>query len=139
MKKSKSIQYRRAGVLINLLSLILFCYLFEVSLDYSITTVIIVAKILLLIVLALSFWLTYVRTGIWKQVHLPKHKLDEREVLVIYDALRWSYSIFSIFVLCLIYIFLFLGRNIGAVTAAGLIYFAHIIPASILAWKEKMI
>jgi len=139
MKKSKSIQYRRAGVLINLLSLILFCYLFEVSLGYSITTLIIVAKILLLIVLALSFWLTYVRTGIWKQVHLPKHKLDEREVLVIYDALRWSYSIFSIFVLCLIYIFLFLGRNIGAVTAAGLIYFAHIIPASILAWKEKMI
>jgi len=139
MKQSKSILYRRTGVIINLLSLILFCFLFEASLSYSITTMIIVAKILLLIVLGLSFWLTYIRTGIWRQVHLPKHKLDEREVLVIYNALRYSYSIFSILVLCLIYVYLFFGRNIGAVTAAGLIYFAHIIPASILAWKEKMI
>jgi len=137
MKKMLLKKYRRTGVIINYICLILICLFYELGVINEFTTPIIIAGIGLFIIFLISFFFTYIRTKIWKQVHLPLKKLDEREVMVVYNALRWSYSLFAIFIIGIIYIFMLSERYIGAITAAGIIYFAHILPASILAWSEK--
>ncbi len=65
--------------------------------------------------------------------------LDERQTLVTHESLRLSYSIFSVIVLCLL---LYLGlRNSGdamlMLTFAMLLYLAHTLPSSVLAWRER--
>jgi len=70
--------------------------------------------------------------------HASYKKLDEREIQVVFKATSISYSLFAIAILVIIYIFILSGLGqIDAVLAVSLLYFAHILPASIIAWNEK--
>jgi hypothetical protein len=93
---------------------------------------------LFLLILILSFIHVYVKSGLWGLTHKKTEKLDEREIQVVTHAIRISYSIFVIIVILLVYLFAILGMGtIDVVIAAALLYLAHIIPTSILAWNEK--
>lgn len=70
--------------------------------------------------------------------HASFKKLDEREMQVVFKATSISYSLFVIVTLVIIYIFILSGLGqIDAVLAVSLLYIAHILPASIIAWNEK--
>jgi hypothetical protein len=93
---------------------------------------------LFMIIVILSFIYVFGSTGIWKMGHQTMKNLDERQIQVVLNATRISYSIFVILVLIIIYGFALIEKGpIDVVFAASLLYLAHILPASILAWTER--
>ena len=140
MDRNIPIQNRRTGVLINYFALIMALVFFEltkygIGLPYWVGFTI---AGLFLLILILSFIQVYIKSGLWRLTHKKTVNLDEREIQVVTHAIRISYSIFVIIVILLVYLFAILGLGvIDVVIAAALLYLAHIIPASILAWTEK--
>ena len=140
MDRNIPIQNRRTGVLINYFALIMALVFFELT-KYGIgfphwAGFTLVG--LFLSILILSFIRVYIKSGLWRLTHKKTVNLDEREIQVVTHAIRISYSIFVIIVILLVYLFAILGLGtIDVVIAASLLYLAHIIPTSILAWTEK--
>ena len=133
---------RRIGVVLNIAALFLTVFLFElVRFDMGISKIAgIVLMGLSLLTVILSFITVFGSSGIWKMSHKKMKTLDERQIQVILKATRISYSIFVIVVLILIYGFALIAKgSIDVVIAAYLLYLAHLLPASILAWMEKEI
>jgi hypothetical protein len=133
---------RRIGVVLNIAALFLTVFLFElIRFDMGIGKIAgIVLMGLSLVKVILSFIIVFVSTGIWKMSHQRMKALDERQIQVILNATRISYSVFVIVALILIYGFALIEKGpIDVVIAASLLYLAHLLPASILAWTEKEI
>ncbi|OPX24645.1 MAG: hypothetical protein B1H05_04800 [Candidatus Cloacimonas sp. 4484_140] len=136
MNKTK--HNRRLSVLINYASMIIILVLFYIVRMGILKTVFLAFEVIPLIAVILSFRHAFVKTGIWKMTHASFKKLDEREVQVVFKATSISYSLFAIAILVIIYIFILSGLGqIDALLAVSLLYFAHILPASIIAWNEK--
>ena len=73
-------------------------------------------------------------------VHTSLKNLDEREMQVVLNALRYAYSIFAIICLIIIYAFAIAEyQPIDVLLAGGLLYLAHTLPAAIVDWNEKVI
>ena len=54
------------------------------------------------------------------------------------NSLRVSYSVFTIVTMLIIYAFAVIEKGpIDVVVAAGLLYFAHILPTALLGWTGK--
>jgi hypothetical protein len=140
MERKISRQNRRWGVMVNFTALILTVFVFELikygaglSLWAGLSLI-----VLFLIMLVTSFAYTFGMTGLWSLTHKKTRSLDERENQVVTNSVKISYSIFTIFVILMIYIFAVLGMGpFDVVIAATLLYLAHILPTSILAWTEK--
>ena len=131
---------RRLGVLVNYMALILAVLIFEIlKYDLGLPGWAGLSLIgVLLIVLIVSFAYTFGITGLWRLTHKKTEKLDEREIQVVTNSVKISYSIFTILVILVIYLFAILGMGpFDVVIAATLLYLAHILPTSILAWTEK--
>ena len=140
MKRNISKTKRRLGVIVNYMALILAVFIFEMV-KYGMglpgwTGLVLIG--ILLIVLIISFTYTYGMTGLWRLTHKKTENLDEREIQVVTNSIKISYSIFTILVILVIYLFAVLGMGpFDVVIAATLLYLAHILPTSILAWAEK--
>jgi uncharacterized membrane protein len=52
-------------------------------------------------------------------------------------SLRIAYSVFSIIVLVVLYVFALLEIKVSVVLAAGLLLFAHVLPGTVIAFLEK--
>ena len=92
---------------------------------------------------AFTFIGVHWRTGYWRLTHAKSDSLDERELFVTHIALSRSYGIFA--VICLVIIFshavldqfdFALNLVITIPLASSLLYLAHTLPGSILAWTE---
>ena len=128
----------RLAVLINYFSIIVILALFYIVRLGILKTVFIAFEIIPLIATVLSFRHAFVKTDLWKMTHASYKKLDEREIQVVFKATSISYSLFAIATLVIIYIFILSGLGqIDAVLAVSLLYVAHILPASVIAWSEK--
>jgi len=140
MKLQSSKNSRRIWVCINYLSVIVLLTIFYFTKQTGLDKTFLLFELVPLGCIILSFWFAYGKTRVWKLTHASSHKLDERQVQIVYKALSRSYTIFIILVLVLIYFFSLseLGP-IDVILAASLIYLAHILPGSILAWTEKEI
>ncbi len=86
-----------------------------------------------------SFIVTFIKTGLWGFIHKPLKKLDEREIAVTSKSLRYAYSIFAVVVLFILLSIATTNLQVDVVLVASLILFAHILPASVIAWTEKVI
>ena len=135
-----SLANRRIWVLINYLSITLLILSFYSSKAIGMTGVIIAGIIFAGLIGIISFMIIHISTGLWKLTHTRSDKLDERQILVTHEALRHSYGIFAIIsLLVLLALALLEGKyNITLIVIfAGLLYLAHTLPSSILAWTEK--
>lgn len=137
---------RRMGVMINYLSLLLLLAGFYAIAGGALTAFFCVVGLVMLAVVIVTFYDVHIRTRIWRQTHAPADRLDERQIMVTHEALRLSYSWFTVICLALLVIAeLIRGIAVdgGGVTfmpvVAGLIYLAHTLPGSILAWTEREI
>lgn len=80
----------------------------------------------------------FFRTRLWKMTHASVTRLDERQVQVVLNAIRYSYSIFVIVCLLVVYGFaVFAMKAIDVVIAGSLLYLAHTLPAAVVGWTEK--
>ena len=116
MSRPISKRTRRTSVVVNYLSLVLLVVFF-IFVEYGVwkyfawTGVLIAGALFVM-----TFHQVYYRTGLWRFVHTPAARLDEREIQVVYRSLQYSYGLYA--VVCLIYL-------------------SHILPASIIAWTER--
>ena len=137
MKMRESIKKRRVGVIFTLLSLISMVLIYEYCKIYQRDSIIIAIVIIPIIIFIVSFIVTFVRTGLWVFVHKPIKKLDEREVVITSKSLRYAYGIFTVVTLILLLSLAITHTPIDVVLVASLILFAHLLPASYIAWTEK--
>jgi len=137
LKTSKS--KRRIGIIINFICLISIVFIYEL-----IKSGIIIQKYLLLEIAPAAlliitdiklFW----KTKLWKFTHKPYDKLDEREMQLSNQSLRFSYSFFTILSLALLYTYNLWGIKINLLLIGSLLYMAHTLPAYFLSWTEKPI
>lgn len=137
MKERTSMAPVRWGVILTLLSLSGVVVLFEVGIRTQWSTIMIIAEITLLVVLLLSFILSFMRTGLWGFSHKPLKALDEREMEMTSRSLRVAYALFTVFVLCLLLVFAVFNIAVSIVLAVSLILFAHLLPGAVIAFSEK--
>ena len=139
MEIKKSIKKRRVGVILTLLSLCSMVIIFEYCKIEQRNNTFIAIEIIPLIIFLVSFIVTFIKTGLWGFIHKPLKKLDEREIALTSKSLRYAYSIFTVVTLFLLLSFAITQTQIDVVLVASLILFAHILPASYIAWTEKEI
>jgi hypothetical protein len=139
MNLSESIKGRRTGVALNYTSVLSLIILFVLhrEFDWGIWSVALLALLLLFTIA--SFIIVYWKTGLWTLVHAKKESLDERQMQVTYDALQHSYAVFSVFTLLAIFYFAWKADDWSMLFFGVLVYVSHILPASIIAWKEKIV
>jgi len=82
-----------------------------------------------------SFRVIFGKTRWWKYVHQSSDKYDERELKVIGEAMRKAYSIFAIIVSVIFMMYALTEWTFNGLFASLVLYFAHILPASILKWQ----
>lgn len=96
-----------------------------------------------LAVVVITFIQVHCRSGLWALTHAKTDTLDERQVQITHTALRHSYGWFS--VICLVIMLVHavshelvagLDLVITVPLVASLIYLAHTLPGSVLAWTE---
>ncbi|RLD29426.1 MAG: hypothetical protein DRI75_03415 [Bacteroidetes bacterium] len=137
MALKKSNNSRKVGVALTLFSLLAMVIVFEYyKIDRGHINFIII-EIIVFIVFLVSFTKTFIKTGLWKFTHKPLKKLDEREIELTSKSLRYAYGIFTVLVLGLLLSLAVTNLSIDVVLVASLILFAHILPASVIAWTEK--
>lgn len=138
MKDAKSRNQNRAWILLNYLSLIGGLSLFYTVKIYHWPLSFLLLEIGIFAVLLFSLFKAFIITKFWKMVHTSSKNLDEREMQVVLNALKYAYGIFAIICLILIYTFAIAEKQpIDVLLAGGLLYLAHTLPAAIVGWKEK--
>ena len=137
MEMRKSIQKRRIGVIFTLLSLCSMVLIFEYFKIEQRDSIYIATEVIPITIFLVSFIMTFIRTGLWRFIHKPLKKLDEREITLTSKSLRYAYGIFTVVTLTILLTFAVTHTQIDVVLVASLILFAHILPASYIAWTEK--
>ena len=129
---------RRISVIINYFSILLILTIFYIIKLGLLNKTFLILEIIPLITIIINFRNAFGKTNLWKMTHASFKNLDEREVQVVYKATSISYSLFVIITLVIIYTFIFIGiGHIDALLAICLLYFAHTLPAAIIAYVEK--
>ncbi|HEQ97929.1 MAG TPA: hypothetical protein ENO22_01145 [candidate division Zixibacteria bacterium] len=135
---------RRMGVVLNygtlLLALVCF-YIAEIdtwNIPYAIICLAALAGVVY------SFMQVHMKTRLWHLAHARTQDLDERQIQVTHESLRHSYTCFTIISLSIFLIadlYKHFSSRAGELTLmpviAGLIYLAHTLPSSVLAWTER--
>jgi hypothetical protein len=142
MSVSDTMVRRRVGVAVNyiLLFLVLAIGIEGYWLGWSMATKI--GFWLAVILVITTFVPVHVRTGLWRLAHARVDKLDEREIQQTLRSLRHAYVIFSIIALLIILSLVFVdlgGRTEQLIVFWVLLYLAHTLPSSILAWTSPRV
>ena len=128
---------RKIGVLYTYLSLLTILMVFEYAREDGVSLFLKVIEAISILIFIISFIITYVKTGLWRFTHKPIRELDEREIILLSKSLRYSYTSFTILVLLLLMSFTLTNASVDMVLVVSLIIFAHLLPASIIAWTEE--
>jgi len=139
--KTLSLKSRRWLISINLITLFGTIIFFELFKEMFKTAerelfLVIILAVLLLIIIATYYFVLY-NTRLWKLVHISDKKLDERELQVTNTGLKYAYVIFTITALVAIYWHAIAEIHVNGLTAVGLLYLAHILPATVIGWREE--
>jgi len=96
----------------------------------------------------------HIKTNLWRLVHTKYENLDERQIQVTHQSLRHSYGIFTVLILSVMFCIALLrvapiqclltgssdavpDDSMLMVIFAGLLYLAHTLPSSVIAWTER--
>ncbi len=142
MKRKVSQSKRRFSVIVNYFSLLVALVVFYAALETGWSMTLTVLEIVAVATAVITFFYLHVGTHLWKLVHANVEKLDEREIQVTRDSLRHSYSIFSVIALAVILLNALSVRannSTDMVIFVSLLYLAHTLPSSIIAWKERQV
>jgi hypothetical protein len=140
MNENMTYNQRRLFVLATNLSLVALLMVFEVSYrtaGWNVTMNTLIAANGLIFLF--SFIMGYVRSGAWRLSHKSIEMLDEREMIVSSAVMRIAYAVFTVLVLAVLLAFAILEWKLDVVFVATLILFAHLLPASLIAWKKSLV
>ena len=131
---------RRLTVVVNYLSIAALLALFYVMKYHGWSVPVGVVILIVAIIALVSFVILHIRTRLWKLIHTKAENLDERQLQVTHESLRYSYGIFSIISLLILMGIALMGGHHDSMLMlvfASLLYLAHTLPAAIIAWMEK--
>ncbi len=130
----------KSAVVINYVSVILMLVIFNAVHWLGLNKIFLIVEFIPLIAIIISFNFAFKRSGLWKLVHRSQKKLDERELQLVYKAVKYSYTMFVIISLALILLFAVVeGRPIDMLMATSLIYLAHTLPAAVITFSGEEI
>ena len=96
-----------------------------------------------LVLVGITFRRVHKKTGLWKLTHTKTDSLDERQLQITHNALSQSYSWFTVICLVIMLVHAVFYRLVPGLNlvitvplVGSLIYLAHTLPGSILAWTE---
>lgn len=139
MKNQNSRKQNRAWIFLNFLSLVAGMLLFYTVKIFQWPLSFLLFEAGILAIFIVSFIKAFIKTKFWKMVHTSSRNLDEREMQVVLNALRYAYGIFAIICLVIIYAFAIAEyQPIDVLLAGGLLYLAHTLPAAIVGWNAKI-
>ena len=139
-KNSMTKQNRKLWIIVNYLSIILILSFFYSGKYYDWPVLVIVFETASIIMLIFSFIKVFIKTQLWKMTHTSDKNLDERQLQVMLNSVKYSYGAFTIIVLVIVYGFAIAERGpIDIEIAACLLYIAHTLPSVIVGWMEKII
>ena len=130
---------RRTSVILNYLSVAAIAIVVDMRdvLGWGAVPVLLVACVALALGLV-TFMRVFWRTRLWKITHSGFKRLDERQIQVVYGAIRNSYWVFTIVCLAILYANAVAEKgNIPVLVAGSMLYLAHTLPAAVVAWTEK--
>jgi len=135
---------RRIGVVVNFASLLLFLIIYYAGMNLGWNAALLAIGVIVALAIALvSFVVVHISTGLWELGHSHIDKLDERQRQVTHEALRHAYATFTVIALAIIGFNAVAGSHghyiFDVVLPVSLIYVAHALPASIIAWREKVV
>lgn len=144
MNTQISIPVRRSLVAVNYLCLVVVNVCFYFAWKYvDIGHAVDILGIGALFAVAATFFPLHWQSGLWRLTHARTEALDERQLEITHGALRHSYSWFSVIVLVIVLAHAVVYRlvpgmdfAISVPLAGSLIYLAHTLPGSVLAWTE---
>jgi hypothetical protein len=140
MEQQNFRKQNRYWILLNYLSLIAVLVFFYIGKYLQWPIFLVIFEIGSLAILIISFYKAFIKTKFWKMVHTSYGDLDEREMQVVLNGLKYAYSIFTIICLIIIYTFAITEYHpIDILLAGGLLFLAHTLPAAIVGWNEKYI
>ena len=87
---------RQVEIIVNYLSLLTLTFIFYYGKTHEFGYPLIAGGAICLLIAQFTFKRLYMKTGLWKLTHAKIEKLDERELQLTHNALRLSYSIFTI-------------------------------------------
>jgi hypothetical protein len=137
MGLSESVSKRRSVAVINHGFLFLSLLLSMVGHYSGWTSATIVCFWMSVVVALGTFYPLHIRTGFWRLAHAKLNRMDEREIQQALEALRHAYVLFAISALLVILSSVVLGLSDNThqlVVFWVLLYLAHTLPSSILAW-----
>ncbi len=138
MEEQNFKKQNRYWILLNYISLIAVLVFFYTGKYFQWPISSVIFEIGSLSIFIISFIRAFIKTKFWKLVHTSSKNLDEREMQVVLNALRYAYSIFAIICLIIIYAFAIAEYHpIDVLLAGGLLYLAHTLPAAIVGWNEN--
>lgn len=144
MNKNEMIKTQRFWATINTLSLVItnISFYLAVYRDTGNHLYDFVGISTFLLVIA-SFYPLHWKSGFWQLIHTNTSDLDERELQLAHKSLARAYSIFTVLCLVIMLLHAVLFRFSDSFNlvltvplVSSLIYFAHTLPALILAWNH---
>ena len=140
MNTQQATNQNRSWVALNYFSLLAILTLFYAGKFNDWNTIYIVFEVGAILLFLFTLYFAFIKTNFWRLAHSSTSKLDERELQVVLNSLRYSYSIFTVICLSIIYLFAIAEYSpIDVVLAGALLYLAHTLPAAIVGWNEKMV
>jgi hypothetical protein len=137
MNALELVSIRRIAVVINYSLLLLSLFFSMIGHSFEWPIAIKVAFWFSAIFVLVTFFPIHIQTGLWRLAHAKIGALDEREVQHTLETLRLAYIIFSIVSLLIIItsvVFSLGSQTQQLVIFWVLLYLAHTLPSSILAW-----
>ncbi len=138
-----SLKSRRWLICINLITLcgtIIYYELFKELIKTAERTLYLGGIIvILLLIIIVTYYFVFYKTRLWHLVHISDKELDEREIQLTNLGLKYAYAIFTVTALVVIYWHNIAEIYVNGLTAIGLLYLAHILPATVIGWREKKI
>jgi hypothetical protein len=137
MGVSESQSKRRAGVILNYSLLFLTLLLSLGGQLFGWTIGVKIGFWLAVVLVLITFVSVHLRTGLWRLAHTKVRRLDERELHQTLESLRHAYVVFTIVSLLVVLGFVVTGlgdQTQQLVMFWILLYLAHTLPSSVLAW-----
>jgi len=147
MRGENSRAQRKIAVVVNYLCLVVMNVCFYFVWGYKdMTHAVDVIGIGALIIVVVTFIMAHWQTGLWRLTHAKADVLDERQLQVTHNALSRSYGVFAVISLMIMMTHAVVYRLVPGLNFAlsvplvvSLLYLAHTLPGSFLAWTETEI
>ena len=126
----------KISIFVNYLCLIVIIFIQNLKINNKLILNKLIIFIIAVILLLITFYYVFWKTRLWHFTHKSLKKLDEREIQVSYQSLKYSYSIFTIAILIAVFIYAIFEKRFDFLFFISFLYLAHTLPGAVVIWRK---